>query len=111
MNGRAVDGRAADERGENLGLFGFEVLANGTLGLASVDGRALDERGLKLGLVGLAPALANETLGFAGVDGRESGRGVNLSPVGLFPVFANVAFENVDGRWADDRGINLGLAG
>jgi hypothetical protein len=106
------EGRPAEDRGENAGRFGFEVFANEPLDLAGADGRALDEPRLKLGLVLRVSALANEPVVLAAIDGRESGRGVNFGRAGLAPWFANelLAFEDVEGRWGDGRGINFGLA-
>lgn len=112
MRGRAPDGRSPDERGENLGWSGFEVLVNEPLGLPAVDRRELDDRGLKLGLAGRSPDLANKPPDFLNVDSRESVRGVKLGPAGFLPYFAKaLGFPTFDGRSAEGRGEKCGRLG
>lgn len=112
MKGRAPDGRSPDGRGENLGLCGFEVLANEPLGFPGKDGRALDDRGLMLGLVVRSSVLENEPADFLGVDSRKSDRGVKLAPAGFLPYFAKaLGFANFDRRSAEGRGENSGRFG
>lgn len=96
--------RPADDRGENLIGRGCDVFANASLGLADEGGREREDRGLEPDRFGLAPARAGEPAGAAVIDGCESDRGRN--PVPWFASFANV-----EGRFGDEPGINLGLAG
>ena len=100
-----AEGRPADDRDENLIGWGFDVFANESLGLADECGRKRDERGLEPDRLGLAPVRAGEPAGTAVIDGCEWDRGLNPVPVPWFASFANV-----EGRFGDEPGTNLGLA-
>jgi hypothetical protein len=126
-DGRALDEPSPDERGENLGRFGFEVFENDPLGLLcsagrpvdgrsfedrSLDGRPLEDRGLKAGRAGLSPSRTNGLLGLWGTDSRDSSCGAEVDLGVFLPYFANaLGFENFGGLSPCDRGENSGLPG